>query len=120
MRHLTLPRLPAPAGRPDRSARRRPRTLLAAAAVLVVVATGCTGGGPGNQDDLVTALLLDDAFTEAEAECIAAAVFDEYGEDEGALGRISGAGSYKDLSGTDGVEGFDDFFTGAVRACTNT
>ena len=68
----------------------------------------------------MTALTQNDTFNTAEAECIASAVFEEYGADEDALGKISGAVDYEDLSGTEGVDGFDTFFTRAVGACTNS
>ena len=87
--------------------------LLATAAVL----TGCTGG-PGSQDDFVEILMRDDGFTVNEADCIAGAVFDEYGDDGDALGLISGAESYEVLNGPDGVDGFEDFFTVTVSECT--
>ncbi len=79
----------------------------------------CTDG-PGDEADLVTALTRDDTFTTAEAECIASAVFAEYGTDDDAISKISGLGTYEELIGAEGVDGFDAFFTGAVRACTNT
>lgn len=82
-----------------------------------LVLAGCTGG-PGDQDDFVEVLRLDDGFTENEATCIADAVFDEYGEDADALGKISGAESYEWLIGEDGVDGFDQFFPGVVADCT--
>jgi hypothetical protein len=89
------------------------------AIVLALGLSACTDG-PGNEDDLVTALTRDDAFTTAEAECIASAVFDEYGEDEDSLNKISGVANYEELSGPDGVPGFDEFFRRAVSACTNS
>ncbi len=81
--------------------------------------SACTGG-PGNQQDLVDALTRDDTFSQGEAECIAKNVFDLYGEDEEALGRISGAATYEELNGTDGVSGFDEAFTNIVDGCANT
>lgn len=100
--------------------RYRKRWLLGGLAVLALASTACSQG-PGDEDDLVTALTHNDAFSTAEAECVAAAVFDEYGEDEEAITRISGATSYEELTNTtDGVQGFDDFFRRAVSACTNT
>jgi hypothetical protein len=68
----------------------------------------------------VLALTHNDTFTTAEAECIAAAVFDEYGEDEDAISLISGASSFDELTSAEGVPGFDDFFRRAVSACTNS
>ena len=90
-----------------------------AAVALLFGLSACTDG-PGDEGDLVNALTNNDAFTTAEAECIAAAVFDEYSEDEDAISRISGAASYEDLNAADGVPGFDQFFRRAVAACTNS
>jgi len=99
--------------------RRRPLRLTLGIAVLAVGLSACSDG-PGDEGDLVIALTRDDTFTTAQAECIASAVFAEYGEDEEALGKISGAANYEELTGTEGVAGFDQFFTRAVSACTNT
>ena len=110
----------SPRSRPVRTtAKRRIGRLAIAAVVLTFVLSACTDG-PGDENDLVNALTNGDAFTTAEAECIAAAVFDEYGENEDAIGLISGTSNYEELSSTDGVPGFDDFFRLAVSACTNS
>ena len=98
------------------SKRRRP-ILASLVLALALVATGCTGG-PGDRDDFIEVLTRDDNFNETEATCIADAVFDEYEEDGDALGKISGAESYEYLTGEDGVEGFDEFFTEVVSDCT--
>jgi hypothetical protein len=95
----------------------RRRTLGVLVLSLAALATGCTGG-PGDRDDFIDILTRDDNFNETEATCIADAVFDEYGEDGDALGKISGAESYEYLIGEDGVEGFDEFFTPLVADCT--
>lgn len=87
--------------------------------VLAFGLSACTDG-PGDENDLVNALTNGDAFTTAEAECIAAAVFAEYGEDEDAISLLSGTSSFEELSGTEGVPGFDDFFRRAISACTNS
>ena len=98
--------------------RRRPRLgLVAVVAGLSMLATACTGG-PGDRDDFVEILVRDDGFNADEAGCIADAVFAQYGEDGDALGKISGAESYEFLTGPDGVEGFDGFFTSTVSDCT--
>jgi len=104
------------------SSPRRARSRSRSAVGLLVLAFGVAAcsGGPGNEEDLVTALTQNDAFNTAEAECIAAAVFEEYGDDEDTLTKISGAVDYEDLSGTEGVDGFDKFFTRAVGVCTNS
>lgn len=86
-------------------------------ALALVLLVGCTGG-PGDREDFIEVLRLDDGFNENEASCIADAVFDEYGEDNDALGKISGAESYEWLIGEEGVEGFEQFFPGVVADCT--
>ncbi len=101
-----------PAGRVRRRA-----GLVSSIVVLAFIATGCTGG-PGDRADFVEVLTRDDNFAVGEAECIADAVFDRYGEDGNALGKISGAESYEYLTGPDGVEGFDEFFESTVNDCT--
>lgn len=109
-----------PSGSVDHGASRSPvrtaATVLALVGSILLLA-GCTGG-PGNREDFIEVLRLDDAFNESEASCIADAVFDEYGDDNDALGKISGAESYEWLIGEDGVEGFDQFFPGVVADCT--
>ncbi|MEM8924692.1 MAG: hypothetical protein AAGD35_14410 [Actinomycetota bacterium] len=89
--------------------------LLLGSAFLV---SACTGG-PGSRDDLVAALTRDDSFTQAEASCIADAIFAEYGEDEDALSVLSGSASYSEISSASEVEGFDEFFDNTISACTN-
>ena len=106
--------------RPGRASGRRRAVPLVVGAAVLMLALGACSDGPGNEGDLVIALTHNDAFTTAEAECIAGAVFDEYGEDEEALALISGAQDYEALNGADGVPGFDDFFRRAVSACTNS
>ncbi len=100
-----------------RSSRTRMVGSMLGAAAAAFVLAGCTSG-PGSEADFVEVLTRDDAFTETQAECLADAVFDEYGTDEDALGKISGATSYDFLLGEDGVEGFDEFLTAQVSDCT--
>lgn len=95
-----------------------PRRLLPSLLGLTLLVAACSSG-PGSREDLVAALTRDDTFTTAEASCIADAVFAEYGEDEEALSIISGAASYEEITGTDGVQGFEQFFDNAISACTN-
>lgn len=108
--------LPAaePGSRVRRSRSRRLAVLLASAAFVV---SACTSG-PGNRDDLVAALTADDAFSAEDAGCIADKVFAEYGEDGDALSKISGLGSFEELTGTEGVPGFEEFFENAINQCT--
>jgi hypothetical protein len=86
----------------------------------VMAALPACGGGPGSEEDLVAALTRNEAFTEAQATCIAAAVFAEYGDDEEALGKISGTADFADLTGPEGVDGFEETFEQIVEVCTNT
>lgn len=83
--------------------------------------SACTGDtGPGDESELVEALTRDDTFTQAEGECIANAVFSEYGQDEEALKLITRTTDYETLTG-DGegsVAGFGQFFDNAVSGCT--
>ncbi len=75
------------------------------------------GGGPGSEEDLVNALTRDDSFSQDEATCIARAIFLEYGADEDALSIISGATSFEEITGVDGVDGFEEYFDRTVSQC---
>lgn len=89
-------------------------------AVCALALTSCTGGGPGDEADLSEALSRGDAFTTAEADCIAEKVFSEYGDDEEALSAISSADDIKELeSGDNAVDGFAEAFTGFQQDCTS-
>lgn len=95
----------------------RSRKILGLGAVAAgLLLTGCSEGA-GSQEELVEVLAREDGFTQVEAECIADAVFGEYGENDDALKKLS-AQSYEQLEGEDGVPGFDEFLTGAVGDCT--
>ena len=109
----SLMAIPSP-NPPRRSRRKR----LVFSVVLGAVSLTACGGGPGNEEDLVAALTRDDTFTVGQAECIAAKIFVEYGEDEVALTMISNNADYDELIGTDGVAGFDEFFSTAITVCT--
>ena len=78
--------------------------------------SACTNG-PGDEQDLVDALVEDDAFEENVAECIAAAVFVEYGENDDAIEKISGSATFEQLDSTEGVPGFGEFFTKTIDDC---
>lgn len=113
---ISRPTLHRSSPAPVRRIRRR-AGLSAAITAVVLVATGCTGG-PGDRDDFVDVLTRDDNFAVNEAECIADAVFDRYGEDGDAMQKISAAESYEFLTGEGGVEGFDEFYEATVADCT--
>ncbi len=103
--------------RTARQGGRRTQGVALVAAVAALSLAGCTSG-PGSQAEFVDVLTRDDAFTQPQAECLADAVFDEYGNDDDALGKISGATSYEFLTGEDGVDGFDEFLSAQVAECT--
>jgi len=84
-------------------------------AALALTASACSDG-PGNEDDLISSLTRDDAFTQKQAECITKVVFDTWGDDDEILGRLSGADSYQDLAD---IDGFVTTFEGAIKACAN-
>lgn len=91
--------------------------LVGPVAVLALTATAC-GGGPGSQEDFVDVLMRDGTgLSEDEATCIGGRVFDEYGEDDDALGKLSAAPDMDFLEGEDGIPGFGEFFDEAVQSC---
>lgn len=94
------------------------RFVLVPVALLALVGAAC-GDGPGSEEELVTALTRENTFTQDEAECVASAVFAQWGEDEDALKLISAAADYDELTGPNGVEGFGESFETAVKACAN-
>jgi hypothetical protein len=91
---------------------------------LLVMALGLSAcsqdTGPGSESDLIDALTRDGTFEQDEAECIAETVFNEYGEDEDALQRITRTDDYDTLTGDgeDAVEGFGEFFDNTISFCT--
>lgn len=98
----------------------RPLRAAGAALALSLTLAACGGGGPGNEEDLVNSLTREGGFEQAQAECIAAAVFNRYGADEDTLKQISGTGDYAALTGEGGVEGFGEFFDNTVDGCTGS
>lgn len=96
-----------------RSGRRR---ILAVLAPFALFLAACSSG-PGTEAEFVEVLTRNGNLTETEAACIADAVFDEYGADEDALGRISAAPDVEFLDSEDGVPGFTDFYRTAVGSC---
>ncbi|MEM9562906.1 MAG: hypothetical protein AAGA93_09830 [Actinomycetota bacterium] len=102
-------------GRPDRR-RARLAGPVAAFCALALLATAC-GGGPGTQEEFNEILMRGDNLTADEADCISTAVFDEYGEDQDALGKLSAAPDIEFLDGPDGIPGFTEFFDSAVDGC---
>lgn len=102
----------------ERARPQRPRRIaisLAGFALGGILLSGC-GGGPGTEADFVDILQRDDSFSEAQATCIASAVFDKYGEDNKALDVLSG-GSWEDVVGENGVPGFEAFYRDTVDGC---
>lgn len=108
----------------DGAGRARPRTLrfrrFAAVLIALPLPLAACGDGPGTEEDLVNALTREDTFTTDEARCIAGAVFDQYGADEQAIGRISAASDFATLSGENGVEGFAESYDRILSACTGS
>ncbi|MFV0523169.1 MAG: hypothetical protein ACK5RL_01570 [Acidimicrobiales bacterium] len=102
----------------SRAARTR-SVLIACLATVALTATACTDG-PGSEEDLVNALTRDDGFDQAQAECIANAVFNEYGENEDALKAISSAPDMAALDAEGGVPGFSEFFDRTVQTCSGS
>jgi len=83
---------------------------------IALIAAAC-GSGPGSREELIDVILLDGAFTTEEATCIADAVFERYGEDDDALGKISAADSFDYFDSEDGIPGFTEFFDDTVQGC---
>ncbi|MEM7321666.1 MAG: hypothetical protein AAF531_01150 [Actinomycetota bacterium] len=104
--------------RPSAVGRRRWRRFRYLPGLLAValVAAAC-GGGPGSREDLIDVLTLDEAFSVEEATCMADAVFDRYGDDDDALGKISAADSFDFFDGENGIPGFSEFFNQTVQSC---
>ncbi len=98
----------------------RPFRAVGVALALSLSLAACGGGGPGDEADLVNSLTREGGFEQAQAECIAAAVFQKYGADEDALKKISNTGDYAALTGDGGIAGFGEFFDNTVDACTGT
>ena len=92
------------------------RLLVPVVAAFGLALTACSGG-PGTEAEFVEVLSRNGNLTDAEASCIADAVFDEYGADEDALGKISAAPDIEFLDGEDGVPGFTDFYRATVGSC---
>jgi hypothetical protein len=83
---------------------------------LGLVATSCSSG-PGSKQDFIEVLSRGDAMTTEEATCIADAVFDRYGDDSDALGKLSAAPDFEFLSSAEGIDGFAEFYDRAVQSC---
>lgn len=85
-----------------------------------VVLAAC-GQGAGTQEEFVDVLTRDGNLSNDEADCVADAVFAEYGEDDEALKKISLAQDYESLERPleeGGLPGFDSFLTETVTTCT--
>lgn len=109
------PTIEKPVNRSGSRARRRLATVGGLFAI-VLVAAGC-GDGPGSREDLIAIIEQDGAFTTAEATCMADAVFERYGEDDDALGKISAADDFAFFDTEDGIPGFAEFFDTTVQTC---
>lgn len=83
---------------------------------LALIATAC-GSDPGTREDFIDVMTQDGAFTVEEATCMADAVFDRYGDDDDALGKISAADSFEFFDEENGIPGFTDFFDETVQSC---
>ncbi len=105
----------APGKRSSRTRRLLPVGGLAAAALLL----GACSGGPGSEEDFVEILERGDSFDSQQATCIASAVFAEYGSNDGAIDALSGANDWSVITETEGLEGFEDFYSGVVSNCTS-
>lgn len=102
----------------SRSSRSRRGPILGVVAALAILTTACSGGGTGTQEDLTSMLQRDSGLTEAQAECISEKIFDEYGEDDRALDKLSAASSMAEIDDPeDGVPGFTEFLTATVATC---
>ncbi len=101
-----------------RPARPRPRlVLMAALAALALLATAC-GGGPGTREEFNEVLTRgENGLSPAEADCISGQVFDRYGDDEDALGKLSAAPDMAFLESAEGIPGFAEFYQEAVNSC---
>ncbi len=99
-----------------RRSRRRRLGLVLLAGPLALLATAC-GGGPGSQEEFNAVLTRGGNLTDDEAQCISDQVFDRYGDDEDALGKLSAAPDIEFLEGAEGIPGFTEFFDSAVGSC---
>ena len=105
---------PAPSRRFGRVRRLRSALGLVALALL---ATAC-GSDPGTREDFIDVMTQDGVFTVEQATCMADAVFDRYGEDDDALGKISAADSFEFFDEEEnGIPGFSEFFDETVQSC---
>lgn len=108
--------VPASASRPGPRRRAGRTAALVGLVAFGLVAAGC-GGGPGTREELIDVVSQDGAFSVEQATCIADAVFERYGDDDDALGKISAADSFEFFDGEDGVPGFSSFFDQTVQSC---
>jgi hypothetical protein len=99
------------------SGTRRSRLSLAGVALgLVTVASAC-GASPGTEEEFAELLMREGTISQSQAECIADAVFQEYGDDDAVLTRLSFDDFETLTSGEDPIEGFEAFYDEAVQSC---
>lgn len=93
-----------------------PLRALGGLAALALTVTAC-GDGDATRDDLAQALIDVSGFSDEEAECVAAAIYDsgEWTQDQ--LNSVGGGLENDD--GTEKVEGFTAAFDAAIEDCTS-
>lgn len=107
-----------PYRRSNRPGPKRRLLVGALAAVGMLLLAGCTAG-PGSKEDYIDVLQRDETFSETQATCIADRVFEKYGDDKAAIDLLSGAKSWEQLTGPEGIDGFEAFHTTVVTECTS-
>ncbi len=117
---LPSPTTPAePADRPvapTAAARRPGRRLVAGLVAVAALATAC-GDGDATRDDLVANLTDVAGFSDDEAECVAAAIYDSGDWTQDELNIVGGG--LVDEDGNERVAGFNDALDAAVADCAD-
>ncbi|MGH1503366.1 MAG: hypothetical protein ACRBI6_07410 [Acidimicrobiales bacterium] len=100
---------------PTATVRRRPgRRLVGALVAVATLATAC-GDGDATRDDLVANLTDVADFSQAEAECVADAIYDSGDWTQDELNSVGGG--LVDDEGNEKVPGFGDALDAAVASC---